>query len=311
MLKEAGGLFNIQISDGEPSLRDDASEIIKLGKEKGFPFFQLNTNGIRLAYDMEYVKRLNDAGLDCVFLQFDSLKDKVYEKLRGKALFEIKQKAIENCAECGLSVVLVPTLVAELNTNEIGDILNFAIERMPYIRGVHFQPVSFFGRYPELSKGRFTLPELLRAIEEQTAGKMKVSDFKPGTAENPYCSFNGSFISYPDKTLEALHKTQSCCCSYSRESEKARQYVAKKWKGNFKKAKFASINQIPVTMDDFIEHAGQYTLAVSAMVFQDAWNLDLDRLRDCYIHVVSSNKKIIPFCAYNLTGIGGNALYRR
>jgi 7,8-dihydro-6-hydroxymethylpterin dimethyltransferase len=311
MLKEAGESFNIQISGGEPSLRDDVPEIIQLGKEKGFPFFQLNTNGIRLANDMEYVKRLKDAGLDCVFLQFDSLKDEIFEKLRGKALFEIKKKAMENCAECGLGVVLVPTLVAGLNTNEIGDILNFAIERMPYTRGVHFQPVSYFGRYPEECRLRFTLPELLRAIQDQTEGKMKVKDFKPGTAENPYCSFNGSFILNPDETLKALHKTQSCCCSYSNESEKARQYVAKKWRGTLRKTKITPRNQIPETMDDFIERAGQYTLAVSAMVFQDAWNLDLDRLRDCYIHVVSPDKRIIPFCAYNLTGTDGKALYRR
>jgi len=51
-------------------------------------------------------------------------------------------------------------------------------------------------------------------------------------------------------------------------------------------------------------------LAVSGMVFQDAWNLDLNRLQECYIHVVSPDRRIIPFCAYNLTSIAGNPLYR-
>jgi uncharacterized radical SAM superfamily Fe-S cluster-containing enzyme len=46
------------------------------------------------------------------------------------------------------------------------------------------------------------------------------------------------------------------------------------------------------------------------MYFMDAWNLDLDRLRDCYIHV-ADGKRLIPFCAYNLTAQNGETLYRR
>ena len=50
------------------------------------------------------------------------------------------------------------------------------------------------------------------------------------------------------------------------------------------------------------------------MGFMDAWNLDLERLKDCYIHVAAAGKKgvrLIPFCAYNLTSVDGNALYRQ
>ena len=54
MLMDRGGPFNIQLSGGEPTLRDDLPEIIQLGRKKGFTFFQLNTNGIRLAEEKEY-----------------------------------------------------------------------------------------------------------------------------------------------------------------------------------------------------------------------------------------------------------------
>ena len=47
------------------------------------------------------------------------------------------------------------------------------------------------------------------------------------------------------------------------------------------------------------------------MVFQDAYNLDLDRLRRCYICEVDSRYGMVPFCAYNLTDIHGRALYRK
>jgi uncharacterized radical SAM superfamily Fe-S cluster-containing enzyme len=47
------------------------------------------------------------------------------------------------------------------------------------------------------------------------------------------------------------------------------------------------------------------------MAFQDAWNLDLERLRECFIHVVSPDRRVVPFCAYNLSSASGEALYRR
>jgi len=47
------------------------------------------------------------------------------------------------------------------------------------------------------------------------------------------------------------------------------------------------------------------------MAFQDAWTLDLERLRDCCIHVLDPTLGLVPFCAFNLTAADGRALYRR
>ena len=56
----------------------------------------------------------------------------------------------------------------------------------------------------------------------------------------------------------------------------------------------------PESLEDFLERAGQYTLAVSGMVFMDPWTADLARLRECYIHVMKDGRRILPFCACNL-----------
>ena len=89
---------NIQLSGGEPTVRDDLPEIVAAGREIGFGFIQLNTNGIRLANDTGYVKALKDAGLASVFLQFDGTDDAVHLKLRGRALADVKRRAIDACA---------------------------------------------------------------------------------------------------------------------------------------------------------------------------------------------------------------------
>jgi uncharacterized radical SAM superfamily Fe-S cluster-containing enzyme len=96
-------------------------------------------------------------------MQFDGVDDAVYEKLRRRLMLEVKKRAIEQCGRYGIGVTLVPVIVPGVNTEQIGDILRFAIQRSPYVRGVHFQPVSYFGRIPELpaDDDRYTLDELL------------------------------------------------------------------------------------------------------------------------------------------------------
>ena len=146
MLMERGGPFNIQLSGGEPTVREDLDRIIALGREKGFSFFQLNTNGLRLAQEPDYCIELRQAGLSTVFLQFDGLDEDIYVKLRGRPLRDIKLWAIDNCRRAELPVVLVPTVAPGVNDQALGDILRFALDRAPHVRGVHFQPISYFGR---------------------------------------------------------------------------------------------------------------------------------------------------------------------
>ena len=314
MLLENGGPFNIQLSGGEPTLREDLAEIIKLGKNLGFDFFQLNTNGIKLAENIDFCLELKEAGLNCVFLQFDGLKDTTYVKLRGKNLIDIKMKAIDNCKQAGIAVVLVPTIVSGINDNEIGTILDFALSNLPYVKGVHFQPASYFGRYPfEFLGNRLTMPELIDLIDIQTEGKMPVSAFIPPASEHPLCSFNGRFAKKKDgsiKTLTQFGKMRASCCSGNNAAQDARKYVARNWTLAKESLSINKNQQIDISsLDSFLEES-KYTLTVSGMVFQDAWSLDLNRLKYCHIHVVSKDNKLVPFCAYNLTASNGHSHYR-
>jgi len=307
MLMSRGGPFNIQLSGGEPTVRDDLPAIITMGREKGFTFFQLNTNGLRLAREAGYAKILADAGLSCVFLQFDGMTETPNRILRGRELLKIKLAAIEACREASLSVVLVPTVAPGVNDFELGAILEFALAQSPTVRGVHFQPISYFGRCAlEAPEDRLTIPKMLRLIENQTGGRMKATDFGGGGAESPYCSFHASYRVGADGTLMALAKRQdSCCCV---KSSQARDTVAWQWgRGSGS----GETSDDTASLDAFLEQARAATFTVSGMLFQDAFTLDLERLRRCYISEADLARGMVPFCAYNLTNLAGTALYRK
>lgn len=310
-LMSHGGSFNIQLSGGEPTMREDLPRIIKIGREKGFTFFQLNTNGIRLAQQEDYAAELKAAGLNTVFLQFDALDDEVYKVLRGRELLEIKLKCIENCAKAGLGIVLVPVIAAGVNENQVGKILKFALQNMPAVRGVHFQPLSYFGRCClDHPKKPVTIPKMLRLIESQTEGMMKGEDFTGGSAENPYCSFHANYMRRKDGSLKALKRAENecCCCTGSDDS---RLFVANQWSGEGES--FSPDGRLCETsaLDEFLEQARLNTLAVSGMVFQDCFNFDLRRVQRCYICEVDMDYGMVPFCAYNLTNLDGKPLYRK
>jgi len=318
-LLAAGGPFNIQLSGGEPCLRDDLPKIVQLGRSLGFTFFQLNTNGLRLAHDAAYLAELKAAGLSAVFLQFDGTHDQIFKTLRGRALLDEKLAVIENCAAQGLGVVLVPTLVPGVNTDDIGNLLRLALAHTPTVRGVHFQPISYFGRYPQppTDEMRLTIPEIVRSIENQTHGLVRLGAFCPPGCENALCSFHGNFVLMPNGELTPLtqHKQAVCSCKPIIAAEgaaRAREFVALHWAAPIPVAKLpVSSGPSLGEWDVFLERKRTHSFCISGMAFQDAWNLDLDRLRGCCIHVAGPDGRLVPFCAYNLTDRQGRALYRQ
>jgi len=324
-VKQKAAGSNIQLSGGEPTLREDLPAIVAMGRDSGFPFIQLNTNGIRLGREPGYAAALKAAGLCSVFLQFDGIDDGVHRRLRGRPLAAEKEAAITACGKAGLGVVLVPTLVVGVNTGQVGAILDKALELAPAVRAVHFQPISFFGRFPHppSDENRLTLPELLRLIETQTGGRFPVSGFKPPGCEHSLCSFHGQFLPLADGRIMPLATDfcqDGCLPIDARQGAlKAIAGVARQWAGASPERcpeptprPLAQVEQNagPMDLDVFVELARKQAFAVSAMAFQDVWNLDLERVRECCIHVHTPDGRLVPFCLYNLTAANGQALYR-
>lgn len=299
----------VQLSGGEPTLRDDLPQIISRAKQAGCKYVQLNSNGIRLAEDKGYVKKLAEAGLSFVFMQFDGTKDDIYMQLRGRPLLDIKKQAIENCDACHIGVTLVPTLVPGVNTGNIGEILDYAISLSPAVRGVHFQPVSYFGRIPDrpVDEMRFTLDQLLWEIERQTEGRIKKENLVPSRCDHPLCGFHGDFVVLPNG-IEALSRREavqeSCCsCSEPVSADQNRAFVARRWERQKEKKEAVSCccgTPDVHDMDYFLERVKSHGFTVTAMAFQDAGTMDLERLRRCSLHVFDRGR-FVPFCAYYLS----------
>jgi uncharacterized radical SAM superfamily Fe-S cluster-containing enzyme len=305
---EAGGPYNLQISGGEPTVREDLHEIISMASNKGFNFVQINTNGIKLT-DYNYFKKLKEAGLKSIFLQFDDLNGAEIEKLRGRNIIEEKLKVIENSAKLGIGVILVCTVVPNINDKSLWKLIEFGLENAPTVRGVHFQPVSYFGRIPKIPEDadRITMPEVMSSIAEQSNNKIKLSDFGPSGCENARCSFHANYA-YVDNKLIAVSKKNNCCgVEDGKEGfHKAVKFVERNWSG-------VKMNKYTPKKNSFEELAQKIKngfFSISGMAFQDAWNLDIERLKDCCIHVVSKEGNLIPFCAYNITAVNQKKLYR-
>ncbi len=181
MLGDRSEQCPIQLSGGEPTLRNDLPRIVALAGRFGFDPIQINTNGIRLAQDEAFGRELADAGASVIYLQFDGITDSVYRQIRGADLLAIKLRAIERCADLKIGVILVPTLAKNINDGQIGEIIQFARKWIPTVRGVHFQPMTFLGRYPAppRNEDRLLLSDILAAIEDQTGGEIRVENLVP------------------------------------------------------------------------------------------------------------------------------------
>ena len=311
IMKQTGGC-NLQLSGGEPTVRDDLPQIVTLAKNAGFEFIQLNTNGLALADDPTLAQRLADAGLSSVFLQFDGMDDEVLTVLRGRKIFAKKIKAIENISATNIGIVLVPTLVQDVNTHQLWDIVRFGLDHQPHVRGVHFQPMSYFGRFPkDFIPNHVTLPEVMSGLAQQSDGVLDISDFRPPGCEHSLCSFSAKYLMQHDGTLQRLGSQKCDCKPAPTPAEQGAltsiAVTARQW---------GKVEENPATsgttddLEQFLQRARTHTFSISGMAFQDCWSMNLERVQGCCIHIAQPDGRLIPFCSFNLTSRTGKSLHR-
>jgi uncharacterized radical SAM superfamily Fe-S cluster-containing enzyme len=325
----------LQLSGGEPTVREDLPQLVEMALDLGFVHVEVNTNGIKMAESVEYCRKLKDAGVSTVYLQFDSITPEPYIIARGFDLLEIKKRAILNLKRAGFrSIVLVPVLVNGVNDHQVGDIIKFAINNKDCIRAVNFQPVSITGRINKKLREemRITIPDLIKGVEEQTDGLIKQQDWYPVPFVEPLCQFlstvkeepfvdfsshphcgMGTYLYIDDKDevhpITRLMDVESLLESLEKASKKLNK--GKKTRGKMeiffsvlKNVKFKALHDFMsniILRSDYLSLNRMHhnMILISTMHFQDPYNFDIERIQKCVIHYATPEEKLIPFCTMN------------
>jgi hypothetical protein len=313
LVKCEGKVDVLQISGGEPTTHPEILEILKIARKKSVRMVMLNTNGLRIARDKEFVKQLGKfKGRFEIYLQFDGFKKSTFENLRGRDLRNIKFQAIENLLEQKIPITLVSTIKKGVNDDEIGAIVRFALKTKG-IRGITFQPITFVGRYDKdfNPKDRETLTCVAEAIEKQTKGLFLKSDFVPLPCPYPLCcSLTYAYV----KNGVPIPITRNL------DMEKYYDYVSNQIAFNPKEIIKKAISRFPraeafESLKDFSccipvgkliiskkerKDYADNTIRIVIKPFMDAYTFDIKRAEKCCIHFMLPNKKLVPFCVYNI-----------
>jgi uncharacterized radical SAM superfamily Fe-S cluster-containing enzyme len=313
---ENGDAEILQISGGEPTLHPNLFKIIDLAMKKNIRFVMVNTNGIKFAEDPEFFNQLKpyESGFE-IYLQFDGFKESTHKHFRGKDVRDIKRKAIDNLLEKKIPITLVSTIEEGINDDEIGKIIEFGMET-DGIRGINFQPVAYFGRNGSApSDNRITLSGIIKRIENQLGNtfhsgdivplpcnvervavsylirkngifepitrKVKVDSYLP-VIDNTFAFDIDKFVG--DQMQNIRNELQLCdCFKLVKDIHNLipKNYFLKNEKG---KKKYIDEN----------------TFRISVTSFVDRFNFDMKSIQKECVHVLTPDKKRIPFSAYNM-----------
>ena len=300
----------VQLSGGEPTIHPEFFAILDLAKTKPIKHLMVNTNGIRIARDRDFVERLSAYMPDFeVYLQFDSFRSEVLKKLRGQDLTDVRKRALEHLNQFNLSTTLVVTLQKGLNDDEIGPIIEYALEQ-PCVRGVTLQPTQISGRLENFdpATGRLTPTEIRRNILEQT----KI--FEPNDLIPVPCNPDALTMAYALKLNgqvlpltrlidpEMLLNSSRNTIVYEQDAA-LHQYVMKMFStGNSPLSASQTFNQLLCCLPNVIAEGLSYNnlFRVIIMSFMDAYDFDVRAIKKSCVHIVAPDGKIIPFETMNL-----------
>jgi uncharacterized radical SAM superfamily Fe-S cluster-containing enzyme len=301
----------VQISGGEPTIHPEFFEILDRAKAAPIRHLMVNTNGIRIATDEDFAKRLAEYMPDFeVYLQFDSFEREPLMALRGADLRDVHARALERLNRLGVSTTLVATLKKGLNDGEIGRLIDFALEQ-PSVRGVTFQPIQAAGRLEQFDPAtdRLTLTEVRRKILEQTS-VFRAEDVLPvpchpdSLAMAYALKIGGNVIPLtglidPKVLIEGGRNT-----IVYEQDDAVREGVFRLFATNHSPQSGAgSLRDLLCCLPRLHAPAQlgyQNIFRVLIMQFIDAYSFDVRSVKKTCVHIVHPDGRLIPFDTYNL-----------
>ncbi|TFG33933.1 radical SAM protein [Candidatus Thorarchaeota archaeon] len=328
----------VQFAGGEPTVSENLVKYVQWANDLEFRHIMIATNGLRIAKNPEYLQQLVEAGLKTLYLQFDGVTELPYIEMRGRDLRQVKSQVLDSARKANLDgIILVPTVARGINADQLGAIIQYALDNRDIVRCVNFQPISITGRVEreERERLRITIPDAIKLIENQTNGGVCESDWYPVSSMNSigralgllrgvsffelhshfacgmatflFINDDGSYVPITKVVdLEALLATLEDICNLYAEGRTLAGLRARlKLFGFIRKIKKKSYMK-PI-ISAFLRKGTYSSLRVfmnkvimlGMMHFQDPWNLDLERVQHCTINYATPDGRIISFCTYN------------
>ena len=292
---ECGTPEILQLSGGEPTLHPGILDIIRYARTK-VKYVMLNTNGLRLT-DEDFVRQLVFDNKFEVYMQFDGT-----DELRGRSVHKTKLRALELLKQYGIPCTLVCTVTPGVNEHLLGEIIQFGLNQ-DGVRGINFQPVTFFGRLPEKLaidlEHRLTLSGVLKRIYAQAG--LKSEDFVPLPC-NPYRVAVSYFVKTAagpvsvcpkipvEKALPFINNT----LAFNADELLATGPLCSCLGGLFPKAFAKSL------AGDKKNFLNSKTFRVTVTSFVDRYNFDENSIKQECVQVITPDNRRIPFSAYNM-----------
>jgi tetraether lipid synthase len=299
----------VQFSGGEPTIHPQILDFIALARAKGIRAVMLNTNGIRLARDRRFAEGLAELG-PSIYLQFDGFELATHLTIRGTDLRADKERALERCAELGLTVTLVCAVEKGVNEHEVGEIIRFGTAHAA-VRAIVFQPVTHSGRHLQFDPlERLTNADVMKLAAAQVPDWLAVSDFVPVPCCFPTCRS----MCYGLVTEDGLVPIARLV-----EIEEHLDYLSNRvfpdpaLKGALEQmfsssampgAELALLacESCGIDLPAELERLKDKVFVIVVQDFQDAYTLNVRQLMKCCVEEITPDGRLIPFCAYNSVG---------
>jgi uncharacterized radical SAM superfamily Fe-S cluster-containing enzyme len=326
LIAAEGRCESVAISGGEPTSHPRILDLLRAADRPEIGRVVLITNGLRLGRDEAFAQELKASGA-YVALQLDGFDAETHQVLRGRDLTAEKEAALATLRRLKIPTQLIFVAARGVNDHQIGRAVDLLMEE-EHILSLNFQPVAFTGqgggRFAHDPMDRLTIPGVIEAVEQQTKGRVRKSDFSPLPCSHPQCVSltyllrlnDGSFMPFgrfvdfakhggllrSSATLPAtaeMHDTlhEIIHDVYAREDEVERGADVL---AALRRSLDTMFPDRPVEAREEFRIGESQAKSIFLHHYMDPHDFDLERLRKCCHHYAQPDGRIMPACGFNL-----------